>query len=324
MVSPGRPGVLSSFFFAIAASVFSYAASDELTQKPSNHLALGPTNSVSVLRFRSILELLPAGEALLANGKKVDRADWSSIVVAEFSSRGSYPNFCTATLVGPRVLLTAAHCIENDERKVLPGVINIAGKQVTVTCTLHPDYAKSQSRRLPRHDADYALCWLSDSLLDTPYETLSLNSEVAVGDRIVLTGFGCINLRIDEKGDLGYDKSYGILRMGQDNVEKVNTTTAGWKAGLVFYTLSPANSEATICPGDSGGPSFTRSNNKRVIIGVNSAVAWEGTGKSADFFSVLAPTGHSSFREFLASWKKTKKQALVCGDDLQAGTGGCR
>src|SRR5688572_9280240 len=49
-----------------------------------------------------------AGETRLINGKPVDRGTWTEVVRITTGTSS-----CTATVVGPRVIVTAAHCANN-------------------------------------------------------------------------------------------------------------------------------------------------------------------------------------------------------------------
>lgn len=77
-----------------------------------------------------------------------DPTKWVSTIYHTFGDAA-----CTATLIGPRVLLTAAHCLE----RAGPYAIDVNGKTIALHCTQHPSYAAAGTRVL----FDYGLCYLA-------------------------------------------------------------------------------------------------------------------------------------------------------------------
>ena len=107
------------------------------------------------------VELLrqPGVGPLLIGGKEARTEDWR----ASFHSRSAIET-CTATLIGPDVLLLAAHCVGNgqdvtialDGKPPAPGTNTVSGP-----CT-HSDRYKNG---LDDPSADYALCKLRSPIL---------------------------------------------------------------------------------------------------------------------------------------------------------------
>ena len=74
---------------------------------------------------------------------------------------------CTSTLIGPSVLLTAAHCVPHGEVFFGLGGGIIGAKSVRARCTHAPTYHKDPA-------ADYALCRLHNEITSTLYfETIN-------------------------------------------------------------------------------------------------------------------------------------------------------
>src|SRR5215471_19039727 len=145
------------------------------------------------VEFRAALDLrqIPRpGETELRAGREAVSAEWPASLYATFAA-GGVTAACTAALVGPKVLLTAAHCVP-----AVGGVTLIyeghAGPYVAA-CTRHPDYggpAKDAS-------ADFALCAITPAFEPPPgfeYETISTSNMSDLLNRtVVFTGFGCVS-----------------------------------------------------------------------------------------------------------------------------------
>ncbi len=129
--------------------------------------------------------------------------------------RGGRP-WCTATLVGPRVILTAAHCAKG-------GVTY--GRQ-SLKMLKHPRYS------IFGHQHDVAIGILPMGL-SPPYVTVATTVPV-VGDDLVIAGYGC-------------------FKNGQyDNKLRAGETEISHKQGTDWVS----STKAAICYGDSGGPAF--------------------------------------------------------------------
>jgi V8-like Glu-specific endopeptidase len=138
--------------------------------------------------------------------------------------------WCSAVIVGPKVLLTAAHCVKGK---------NISFKQngVTykVTLTRHPKY--------PGKDYDVAAGLLDAEI---PIKTATIGGSVQVGDMIDSYGYGCT-----QAGGSGY------LNELWEGTSKVT--------GFTKYDIV-SSGPAALCYGDSGGPTFFQG----LLIGINS------------------------------------------------------
>jgi hypothetical protein len=129
---------------------------------------------------------------------------------------------CSATVVGPTVVLTSAHCLDGPVDHVM-----VNGNEVAVAaCERHPAYRPGEIA----HDVGY--CRLATKVggalpLDTVFD-------LAQGESVTLAGFGASAPAAREKPALRM-VSTSIVRADADHLE-VGTATA------------------TACRGDSGGP----------------------------------------------------------------------
>jgi len=173
--------------------------------------------------------------------------------------------WCTASLVGPRSIITASHCASGQI------TFQSGGKTIKASMKRHPKYSTIG------HQWDVALGTLDQ---DVPGPYASLADHVAVGDQVVLSGYGCW-----KNGK--YD---GKLRMGKADITG--------KAGTDWTTAKGS----ALCYGDSGGPAFT-------LQGEQFAVNSKGNISTKSWLSDLTSDG---VRSWLA--KESEKQgAPICG-----------
>lgn len=232
-------------------------------------------------------EALEGGSGQVIGGAQVaDPTRWPATFIFT-SDTGS----CTATAVGERVVLTAAHCVGNQEA----GTVLAGSTPVNLQCFHHPGYPANAT-------TDFALCLTETAMTDIAFEVVS--SAIAyprIGHEVVLVGFGCTSSG-------GHDGGFGTLFEGKTKVIRrpngpdIDTVTRGG---------------AAVCFGDSGGASYynlTPSGNSRALIAVNS----RGDINTFSFLSTLATP---EFVDWAIDWS-TQRNVSICGLDVTAA--GCR
>ena len=184
----------------------------------------------------------------VSHGQPADPKSWPATLISQ-------PSGCTATFVGRRAMLTAAHCVEN--KQVV--MAYIAGRTRNLTCYRHTDYSADydvvqSADNWNKTSADYALCLLADkdAVTGITFEVLWKGPNQAKKEgQILLLGFGC-------NGDTPASDGYGFLRSAPATVSATPDTTPSnnyfityWGDGGFKFAKGGA-----LCPGDSGGAAY--------------------------------------------------------------------
>lgn len=215
--------------------------------------------------------------ASLIGGHIDSKKEYSEVVYVS-----NYYSACSATLVGPKVMLTAAHCAGD-------------GTYLRITDPAGVKGVQGQCFHAPTNRGvvfDFAVCLLDRSIKASFAEIADQGPEV--DDDVVLTGYGCT--ASDRSGG-----NNGTLKMGMAKVVATPTVK-----NPVFVTLGhPGNGdESALCSGDSGGPAFAQGTPHK-LIGVNSK-------GDLHKYSVLAAVYLSHSQDFLKDFA-AKHHVEICG-----------
>ena len=226
----------------------------------------------------TVLQLTSLDQKIV-DGRPANPGEFSQVVYLKvFASSTSKPAWCTATLVGSSVIITAAHCAEDGREN---GSFKLNGKEYDVHLTQSPWYSPSG---IP-YFHDVALGLLSEPVPNVLPR--AIGGETSQGIKLVLAGYGCTN----SNGTGGND---GILRVGENVVSSFNE----------FELVFSRSSGAVTCFGDSGGPTFVVSNGVPKQLGVHS------TGDYANVYDMRTDIEKS--KEFFKNWTQ-ENLVDICG-----------
>lgn len=236
----------------------------------------------------------------LGNGAVATPSDWPASAVAKS---------CTATLIGPQVLLTAAHCVGNGSTVT---VRNTGLPDFTGVCTRHSKWS------LQNMSPDVALCLMAPmERTGLFFESVQLDSNhVASGKRLILGGYGCTDLDKQE------DEIPPLFRIGPTVVAIGPGGSATWPQWLITQPAK-TGSLSFACPGDSGGAAYRiPPAGIRGVVGVISAVNDDKV--AADYkVTYITALASNEIRSFIQKWvadSSTKtgnnKPVRICGVDL--------
>ena len=245
----------------------------------------------------------PSTPAPIIGGTPTAVGDYPSTVAISVGG-----GLCTATLLTPEWVLTAAHCVSpsligmsqdriTEGLRVYVGTVNLGaslGTTLRASATIpHPDFSLDS---LGAHDIGLVK-------LQTPFTGVApvpvnlIASRAPIGIGLTMVGFGVTMPRGNQAG-----VEYVVQQTS------VSCENDGDDQNLICFDQTSGRGK---CEGDSGGPSFATIAGKQVQVGVTSF-----GDQDCAFFG--ADTRIDAERDFLAA----HVAAIKCGDD-GACTGGC-
>jgi secreted trypsin-like serine protease len=236
--------------------------------------------------------------ALVARTEKVRSQQNIQIVDGEKTPANTYQEcvaigdsatwFCSGTLVGKNVVVTAGHCAEKGITRVFfgPDVTNLPGgavEQVMNTYT-HPSYVAGTPYN------DIAICVLKNDVSVKPVPLSASVSVPSTGTDVTIAGFGST----DTRGT----STFGTRRFGTIKLLPCTTADAATGCDPGTELIGSQLQVAGACGGDSGGP----------VYGANRALLLGSVSRRAA--NATTPCGSGAIYERVdkyAAWMKTQR-----------------
>jgi V8-like Glu-specific endopeptidase len=266
---------------------------------------------------------------------------------ATFKATFADKSVCTATLIGPLVILTAAHCVDARKKnaqgvwQTIVPTLKLAKQSQPGSfkaCVMAKAYLKVDPppERKPRNSSDFALCELVDDPGVLAESIDQTSASIAKGVPVLLAGYGCTEK--DLRGDRipNFVASSTVLNVGANVMAE--ELYKGWSTSI--GRVGQKN-QAIICPGDSGGAVFFKASlapgqdGKRRVSAVNSAVGpspaqkqrWlsnQASPDGAEYISYFSALSDPAFAELLSEFMADNDRRAVCGVNVRPSTRRCR
>ena len=201
---------------------------------------------------------------------------------------GSRGNFCTGSLIAPRVVLTVAHCVQpGADYKIVDRGSDGAPQLLNVrTIAIHSNF-NMQAMQAHRATADVALLQLEIPLKGKSTVAIGMPQiPIQVGSRFVIAGIG-VTVRGDGKSG-GATRVAALVATGQPGtlqIRLVDPLTNGVRDGI------------GACTGDSGGPVLEDKPNGPVLVGL---ISWStGPNGAAGCGGLTGVTPLTLYRDWI-------------------------
>jgi len=202
------------------------------------------------------------------------------------------PNFlCTGTLIAPNIVLSAAHCVENSSKQLVPVQFTLDAQISSATSWV----SVSSVQRLSSQDI--AILKLATALNGVEVSEVSVTpaNRNFLNRLVEVVGYGDSTTSTNP---IKQDSGAGVKRKGTSLLFRIDDQ------GATLVSKASTNSQ-TICPGDSGGPLYVNYQGRKQLFGVASAVLWNGycaTVQESYHKQVAASQTQSWLLSGLAQW----------------------
>jgi V8-like Glu-specific endopeptidase len=209
-----------------------------------------------------------SGSTSIVNGAECPATNSSVVLLNMKDASGAQNGSCTGTVIAPRAILTAAHCLPSATASINV-FLGTGPQQATATFAAHPNYRESNSTA---YDVGVVLMPADIGRAAVP---LLVSRDARVGETAILIGWG--------KDATGVTST---LRAGSATITAVTALTL-----QTTYTTSASS----VCQGDSGGPILLQEGGAWAVAGVISANSTLACSYGDNFYANLRQAEIQSF-----------------------------
>lgn len=216
------------------------------------------------------LAQVSAGVAIY-NGAECSAAGTPVVKLNLRSADGSGLGGCTGTIIGPRKVLTAAHCL--DEGVGLVRVwLGVTGEaEIDAQSFVHwPNYTFNSPSSF-----DVGVITMAQDLPRQPMSILTSRAG-SVGESAIIAGWGRDQNSVTT-----------VLRAGSTVLSAVSST---------YLQTAFAPPSSSVCSGDSGGPIFLKQGGIWTLAGITSATSGTACNEGTNFYQAVF---NPSVRDFI-------------------------
>src|SRR5262245_48033956 len=205
----------------------------------------------------------------IVNGADCSTDNSPVVLLNMKDSTGLQSGSCSGTVIAPRAILTAAHCLQPPAAGVL--VFLGSGPQQTASSfAAHPSWRESSPSQF-----DVGVVLMPADIGRAP-KPLLLSRDARAGETAVISGWG---------KDAGQGTA-ATLRAGTATITAVST--------LTLQTTSTTTASA-VCQGDSGGPILLQEGGTWAVAGVISANSTLACSFGDNFYANLRAADNMNF-----------------------------
>ena len=224
----------------------------------------------------------------IINGREIERVDddYPGVVQLITDSNGTIGR-CTGSFIRPSIVLTAAHCVDQDGVVVYLTKQKLDGSVSSKNIMLHHEWEPELEIEIQDLSYDLALVYF-DSDIAKSTEVLQITEErVNVGDQATMVGYGRYI----------YDNvtSAGKKRLGYNAIYDVSQDRGLFALIGLGESLDYSGENASVAKGDSGGPLLVGGK----IAGVATAALY-GVPQDSNNTSIYVDLNSKASQEFLS------------------------